>query len=219
MGIFDKIADNVMMARYLKVYNSFLSKLPPTIRIFFNKDHFISAMNEIMTWQKKWEIITIKDYWPFCKINQDTRIKEHFNWATSEGATNEDILWWWNLSPLDKIILRGIDNAFINAEYASCSYQGLSVDEARKRVSMSEPVYGGIINEIDMLEMTSKNKENYLEGNMDVDGVLPIELHKRVDEIFKRAANPNNLTDIHLEKGKFSSYNAWVRYLIKNGRL
>jgi len=209
MGFFKNLRENARMAKYLRTYDT----LPPVVKSFFDEKEFIAEISNVWGLQKTYEAIKWPPGWPFNSASEIPGLDEHIKWAKSEGVTDKDIVWWWNLSPLDRIIIKGSDNAFRRAALFEFTNQGLKPEEVMERVKRAFTIYSDI--KPDLSSMTPGDKEYFSSE----DKVLPIELHDRVDIYLKNNSDSNDLSKMQREKENFTSANAWVRYLLKNGRL
>jgi hypothetical protein len=120
--------------------------------------------------------------------------------ARKEGARDEDIREWWNLDDLQRRMVLWSETVFRNANFLSFKEQGLSPDDAMLRVRTMLPMYG------------QPEDESQCTGD---DRPLPHELRGRVD-IYREK---HGETSIMERVKEYSSYNAFVRYELRNGRL
>ena len=209
MGFFKNIQENARMAKYLRIYDS----LPTVVKSFWDEKEFIAEISSVWGLQKTYEAIKWPPGWPFNSISEILELDEQIKWAKSEGATNKDIAWWWNLSPLDRIIIKGTDSAFKRTALFEFTNQGFKPAEVMEKVKQAFTIYTD--SKPDLSSMTNSDKEFFLSD----DGVLPIELHDRVDIYLRNNSSSDNLLKMQQEKNNFSSANAWVRNLIKKGSL
>jgi hypothetical protein len=206
MGFFKNIQENARMAQYLRVYRAF----PSMVKSFYNEGEFVAQMSNVWGLQKTYEATKWPSDWPFSFIGRVPGLEEHIKWAKSEGAIDKDIIWWWNLSPIDKIIIKGTDYAFRRRAIIEYTNQG---KEALKEVMRDFTTY--VEDEPDLSSMTPEDKKYFSSENR----ALPIELHDRIDIYLKNNLDRDNLSRMQQEKNNFSSANAWIRYLIKNSYL
>lgn len=209
MGFFKNIQENARMAKYLRIYDS----LPSVVKSFYEEKEFIAEISKVWGLQKTYEVTKWPPGWPFGSAGEIPGLSERIEWARSEGATDENIVWWWNLSPIDRIMLRGTDKAFRQAALLEFINMGIKPEELIEKGKRTFTNY--VEDKPDISSMTPGDKEYFLSE----DRPLPIELHNRVDIYLKNNSDSNNLYKMQQEKDTFSSANAWVRYLIKNGRL
>jgi len=129
---------------------------------------------------------------------QASRIVER---ARKEGATDEDIRQWWNMSDLRRRMICWAEDACVRMPmYVTATRHGLSEEEAGEKVRQYFPVYG----DPDDTEM----------GTGD-DRPLPHELRDRVEK-YRRA---HRKEDRRSKLEGYSSYNALVRDEIRSGNL
>lgn len=118
--------------------------------------------------------------------------------ARRERATDEDIRWWWNLPDLSRRMMIWSESCFRYAAFLGYLDEGLSAEEAAKRVHNLFPTYG------DPDDTTKLSGE---------DRPLPYELKDRVN-VFKERMGA---LYIAAQVQRFSSYNAFVRWAIAQG--
>lgn len=210
MGFFRNLRENARMAKYLRKYDT----LPPVVKSFYEEKEFIAEISNVWGLQKAYEVIKRwpPGFAPFEIADKIPGLSEYIEWAKSEGATDKDFAWWWNLSPLERILIKGTDTALHRAMLVEFANQG-KTEEAMEEIKRVFPIYNE--HKSDTLSMTPGDKKYFLSE----DRYLPIELHHRVDIYLENNFDPNNLSKTLQERDVFSSTNAWVRYLIKNGRL
>ncbi len=212
MGFFKNIQENIRMAKYLRMYDT----LPQAVKLFFEEKEFVAEISKVWDLQKNYEDISWPPGWPFINVDKNPWLAEHIKWAKSEGATDRDIAWWWNLSPLERILIKGTDHAFRRLALVEFTNKGFKPIEIMKKTQQAFTIYTEFTPDIST--MTPGDKEYHFSE----DRFLPIELHDRVDVYLiylKNNSDPNNLSRMQQEKESFSSANAWIRSLIKKGCL
>lgn len=137
--------------------------------------------------------------------------KKHLEWVRAEGATDEDILWWWNLSPVEQKGIMDTDHAFRISTVIEGTKQGMKPMEALEKTLKYFVIYSSEPNDVG--NMTEGDKR-LMGGN---NSVLPYELHGRIDKFLVR--NQEIKEKMKVEISTFSSANAWARALIKSGRI
>lgn len=120
--------------------------------------------------------------------------------ARREGARDADIREWWNLAEWQRRMVLWSEQAFRYAAYLAGLEESLPHDAAMMRVRMTFPMYGDP-------EDTSR-----VSGD---DRALPNELRARVDAYRER----HGAAVIEERIRHHSSYNAFVRHEMTNGRL
>jgi len=108
-----------------------------------------------------------------------------------EGATDDDIRWWWNMPPLDRVLVEKSDEELCLSAFAMCMEKGMEAADAAKYVFKANPKYG------DLLDTD------------DPDRPLPIELKRRIIEWSEKHYNDLGLLRSKLEEA--TSFNALVR--------
>lgn len=210
MGFFSNLLENARLAKYLIIYDT----LPPAVKSFYEKKEFAADILEILDLQQTYEVKKWPPGWPFCSLDSTPWLAEHFEWAKSEGATDEDIIWWWNLAPIEKVIIQDVDAAYRRGAVLTFLDNGLNGEEAMNEIKLAYATYTE--KTPDVLSMSPGDKEVFLSE----DRMLPVELHNRVDiYVTNNNSDPSSLLAMKKEKDGFSSFNAWARYLIKNNRL
>ena len=144
-----------------------------------------------------------KNYGDYLLKNESTDhwIKDFLAKKRAEGARDEDIRWLWNMDNLEREVLGEWDQYNIVVMYSKfIEEDGLSKEEALKRVKKARPIYGTGLPE-------EKNKD-----------MLPFELRNRVSNyITKRGMiDPEQLKK---EMNDASTCNAFIRREIKNGNI
>jgi len=111
----------------------------------------------------------------------------------TDGVTNEDILWWWNLKELERRFLNNLDIFHRTALYLECKRQGLSEEQAIKKLLKFRPKWS-----ITLEDSTDENRP------------LPAELMDRVNRyvIERFKSNPDKFK---AECEKSTSFNALIR--------
>ncbi len=197
------------MAKYLRMYNSLL----PIVKSFYGEEEFITEISKVWGLQKTYEAVKKPKEWPFNDAKTIPWLAEHIKWVKSEGATDEDIMWWWNISPIERILIKGTDFGFRRATMIDSNRQGLKIEDVMKKVLKTFPTYSEEWPNI--ASMTPNDKQYFLSE----DRPLPIELHYRVDIYMAKNQDQNSLLKIQKEKDSFNSANAWIRHLIKNNQI
>ncbi len=181
------------IAKYLLKYQS----LPDNLKSFYTLDEFISEISAAFGLQKTYEATGWPSEWPFSSIDKIPQLEQHIQWAKSEGATNEDIRWWWNLAPVDRIMIKGVDKAFRRMALSRFINEEVAPEDILEKTHQVYAMYSE--EQRDLSNMTPADKQYYT-GE---DRPLPIEMHDRVDIHLKKLAETNDSSA--LEKNNFSS--------------
>lgn len=120
--------------------------------------------------------------------------------ARAGDACDEDIEEWWNLHDLQRRMVIWHENALRYANFLSLRKDGLDADEAMARVRVIFPMYG------------DPNDTNH---TSDDDRPLRHELRGRVDR-YRERCDPQEVAEACKH---FTTFNAFVRSEIRNGRL
>jgi hypothetical protein len=120
-----------------------------------------------------------------------------------EGVTDADVRWWWNMSDLERRILRFTDNTDHMTIFTRDLRNGLSEEEAAAQVRRTFPMYG------------DPDDTTHTSGD---DRPLPYELKDRVNKyIERRSAADAAAYREALERA--TTFNALVRQEIQRGAL
>jgi hypothetical protein len=120
----------------------------------------------------------------------------------SEGVTDQDVRWWWNMSDLERRLMTKVDEWFRLALVMQKQEAGVTVEEAVAEIRKSQPVNG------------DPNDTTHTKGE---DRPLPHELKDRVNVWVQDAMVTGELTREKLLQA--TSFNALVREAIRQGRL
>ena len=192
-------------AQYVaEIYN----EQPRFIKDGYSKNDFLKDLHKVWDAQKKAEFVLYMDEsWPLSQESTDQRLAQNFEWARSEGATNQDILWFARLTPIQKMLLRKTDDLFRLAHEIFYRQNGLTPDGAMEKIKRDFPIY--IDGRPDM-EKCPPSLHPYFQGE---NRPLPYELHNRIDRYIINNASETG----RLEIARYSSFNAWVRSKIAAG--
>ncbi len=120
--------------------------------------------------------------------------------ARAEGATDADIIEWWNLPDLGRRMVLWSEETFRFSVFKSSIEEGLSADDAMARVRKMFPMYG------------DPTDTRHVSGE---DRPLPNELRGRIDD-FRQRLGAARISRT-LKRGAYSSYNAFIRERIREG--
>lgn len=118
--------------------------------------------------------------------------------ARKEGATDEDIIKYWNLSDLERRLMTAVDNIYRGAGYYKKKDEGLPNKESVIKLNESFPFYG---DPNDTSKFSGENRP------------LPFELKDRINIYCEKHGISLNEEKI---KG-YESMNAFLRSEIKKG--
>ncbi len=138
----------------------------------------------------------------------DKRIKDMLAPKRAEGVTNNDIREWWNLHDLERRIMLKYDD----------------FEKTKLFIYYIENPPNGLVEQDDIFEYAAHRVKKIHpydgipeKGDISEDRLLPVELKNRINKyIESRAYNSQKYKD---DVENSSSYNAFVRNEIKNGRL
>jgi len=108
-----------------------------------------------------------------------------------DGVTDDDIRWWWNMSPLDRVLIEKADEQNRMAAILTCLKQGMEAADAAQAAFKANPKYG---------ESSDSN---------DPDRPIPIELKRRITEWSER--QQRNIEVFRAKIEEATSFNALVR--------
>lgn len=134
--------------------------------------------------------------------------------ARLDGATDDDIVFYWNLSDREKEMVIQKQDVFLFAAFKSHSEAGNDTDTTARIVRKMFPYYG----RTDIKEMEKESLKVIRKlGLSEKSRILPHELRKRVDE--HRVRVGAQVITAEIEAGEFESYNAYVRAKIAAGEI
>jgi hypothetical protein len=130
-----------------------------------------------------------------------------------EFVTSEDIEWWDSLGDEGKEEIFTMDRSFrIFFAMHQTKSEGLSPAEATAKVRKHFAIYDEYPRKKEMIEWEDA------QGYSDEDRALPFQLHARIDKFLATfSADKAKLAQMQKEIAKDTSFNSWIRRLIKNG--
>jgi len=135
--------------------------------------------------------------------NIDNEFTRYYKEARKDGVKDEDIIYLWETYPVERFMLQETQNLINLNVMLTALHQGKTMEEATKTVRKNFPTYGNPLIKIEY-------------GSYE-DNALPLEF------IFKVNKNvlPKLEYDFKLkeELEKFSTFNAFIRYLTRNDKL
>jgi hypothetical protein len=138
------------------------------------------------------------------KESTDEKINSMLKKRRNEGVRDKDIRWWWNMHDFKRRMMLKIDDMSRLALFMKLREEdGLSVDEATRRVRKHHPMFG------DSDDTTHATEE---------DRPLPAELKDRINICIQERskANPEKFKK---ELEESTTFNALVRKKIKEGNI
>ena len=138
------------------------------------------------------------------KESGDEKIKSMLAKKRKEGVTDKDIKWWWNTHDLERRIMLKVDDIHRLALFEKLrEKEGLSVEEAARRIGKSFPVFG------DPDDTTRTTGE---------DRPLPYELKDRIN-IYIEKRSQVDPEQFKKEIEGSSSVNSFIRKEISKGNI
>jgi len=135
--------------------------------------------------------------------NVDNKLTRYYKEARKDGVKDEDIIYLWGTYPVERFMLQETQNLININVFLTTMGEGKTEQEATETVRKNFPTYGNPLIKIEY-------------GSYE-DNALPLEF------IFKVNKNvlPKLVHDFKLkeELEKFSSFNAFIRYLARNDKL
>lgn len=202
MGIFGSDKRSVLKRELVDLYSSMMKPVfGPFAKKIVNKmvkeyEEQIKAKNLDNLPDNFGEIVVDKLYKENSKVYKHT-----IDMAYDDGATREDIIEYYNLDYLQRLMVEWTEKVFRDLVFTSyVKEDNLSKDEAFLKICSIFPMYG------------DPNDTTYTQGE---DRPLSPILRGRIDiyrELFGAVA-------IAKEVEQYSSYNAYVRFLIRNNKL
>lgn len=133
----------------------------------------------------------------------DPTIKQYLAKVRSEGVTDQDIRWWWNLRDLERRLMGKDDELNRMALFLKSVHDGLTKEQAAARVRKFHPKYG--------------DPGDTSQGNGD-DRPLHYELKDRINRYISRRATTSAVQYKSDMEGA-TSFNALLRRELRAGRL
>ena len=135
------------------------------------------------------------------KESTNPHFKSMLTKKRSEGVRDEDIRWWWNMHDLERRMMIEDDNWSGFALFLKLKEDGLSEEEAGKRVKKSRPIFG---NPDDTSTSTGEDRP------------LPFEFKDRMN-IYIQKRSQTDTEKLKNEIAESSSFNALIRKEIRKG--
>ena len=139
--------------------------------------------------------------------HKDEGLKKRLSMKRGEGVRDEDIRWWGNMHELERGMMLQNDSWGRVAYFKYCiENYGLTDEEAVESVRKSHPMFG------------DPEDTSHTTGD---DRPLPYELKDRINIFIEKMAksSPADLEKYKKEVQGSSSYNAFVRKQIRNGKI
>lgn len=134
----------------------------------------------------------------------DEKTKATLAKKRKEGVIDEDIRWWWNMHDFERRMMLKVDDMSRLALFMKLIEEdGLSEDEASKRVKRSHPIFG---DPDDIAHTTGEDRP------------LPYEL-KDIINIYVEQRGQTDTEQFKKDIEESSSFNALVRKEIKRGNI
>jgi len=135
------------------------------------------------------------------KESTNPHFKSMLTKKRSEGVRDEDIRWWWNMHDLERRMMIEDDNWSGFALFLKLKEDGLSEEEAGKRIKKSRPIFG---NPDDTSTSTGEDRP------------LPFEFKDRMN-IYIQKRSQTDIEKLKNEIAESSSFNALIRKEIRKG--
>jgi hypothetical protein len=132
----------------------------------------------------------------------DPEVANYLNALRSEGVLDKDILWFWNMPTLARVMLMRNFEWHVGAMYQGQLRQGRSPEQARIEVCRHHAYYGN----------------PGAEGEKGEDRPIPFELKDRVDT-YTMSRQTTDFETFARQMRESSSFNALVRREMRAGRL
>ena len=137
------------------------------------------------------------------KESTNEAIKSILTKVRNEGATNEDIRWWWNMHDLERRMMVAVDEISRMALFTKCLEEGMKESEAAAKVRKHHPIFG------------DPDDNTHTTGN---DRPLPIELKDRIN-IYVERRSETDPQQFKRAIEESSSVNALIRKEIEKGNI
>lgn len=119
-----------------------------------------------------------------------------------DGVRDEDVIWFWNMHPLERCMLLVFDDFFRIATFLKFKDTGMSEEEAANEMKKFFPIFG------------DPKNTSHAQG---VDRPLPYELKDRINKWTEK--NTKNLNMLEERRKKYTSMNAFIRAEIKTANI
>lgn len=130
---------------------------------------------------------------------ENPKIHDGLEAIREDGVRDEDIRWWWNMHPLERVIIQKSDELNRWSAALALSEQGLDPEQVTRKVFAIHPKFGD-------------PRED--EGD---DRPIPFELKRRIVEFMERHYDAPDRMREKIENA--SSFNAVIRAEIRAGTL
>lgn len=137
------------------------------------------------------------------KEKEDLRMKKILDKKRKEGATDNDIRWWWNMHYLERGAMMKIDEMHQLAMFIKCREDGMNNDDINKKVRKTYPIYG------------DPGDVEHAKGK---DVPLPYELKDRIN-IYVQKRWTTDVEQFKKEAEEYTSFNALVRAEVEKGNI
>jgi len=168
---------------------------------------FWHIMNEIKEESLKTGTSTLpRDFgdWLLERENTDERVKAMLAKRRTEGVTDQDIRWWWNMHHLQRAVMCKLDDLNRHALLTRfMEGDGLSREDATRKLERYDPLFG---------------EPDEMHADRHMDQPLPYELKERVRRYAQRRSilEPEAFAK---DMEESSSLNALIRQELQRGNL
>jgi hypothetical protein len=134
--------------------------------------------------------------------------EESVKWEAlqKEGVTEEDLIRWWNLHPVERELVLIDDEAARLGTWLSLIDQGQTPDQASRNIWKSFAMFGDYL-----------AKPTFPEEPSSV--MLPGELKDRVNRWLEKISTEKTPDEVRAEAAQFGTMNGYVRHLICRGEI
>ena len=190
-----------LMIRYIDIYVNSLKMDKRTAKQAVKQNIIEAKRNAI----KEGVYNLPPDFWKEIfrmeKENDDNFWTKYYKKAREDGVKDEDIIYCWETYPAERYLVKEMQDLININAFLTAFDKYKSEDKATEIVRKTFPTYG------------NPNIEN--EYGTEEDNALPGELIPKVTKLLSTSDAPK----LRKEASKFSSFNAFVRYLAKEDRL
>ena len=135
-------------------------------------------------------------------VKDDPDLARFVEKARIDGATDEDIVYWWSASDIERAIVQRLDEEYKMAALITYLDQGLTQEKAIEKVKKYHPIYG------------------YADNDSDSKRPIPPELKARIDNFIADMGSSILMRDYFKRMiDKSDNFNELVRKLISEKKL
>jgi hypothetical protein len=186
---------------YTRLYERILIMSPAEARLNFKEE--LVCVKDIIA--RHGNFVVSEGYGSLLVSNRHSnpKVGAHLSKIEAEGVREADIIWFWNMSNLERLFLMRISEVCFGACFLAGMRQGLTSEQAGLQTRKTHPFFG------------DPDDTSVASG---VDRPIPVELKDRVNIFIERRLHEDSQKYFAL-MDRSSSFNAIIRQAIKAGWL